>query len=217
MKKYIWVGFILIALATVFYSSTHKAPEKVFYQDETTGQNIGTVQEPVLYEYPKEIWEKVPLQNSKLDLYSAGETYDGTTLLGSVVFPEKLVKKEFASLIGERKCPDYRGDEEPVVCNAGLFKGIAITSYPDAYEALVKKFNDEVCRYGDCSRSINIGARAGTVFTNQFELEGRNYYLLPLASGKTLVAKVDFNWNEPTETKFMEAQVELILSSGKLQ
>lgn len=235
MKKYILYTVATIGVIALFLFNRGTPENKIPTQDALPAQNVLpeeasenatdikkpapiVQQDPVSYRYSTDLLAKFPLQNRKIELYSAGETYEGTVLLGTVIFPEMLIRKEDAALIGMEKCSSDK-TEKLVACQVTSFNGIAITSYPESYKSLVEKFTNQVCRFEkNCSQDISIGGREGKTFTSQFELEGRNYYLLPSnVSGKTLVAQVDFNWNNAEQTKFMNEQIGAILSSAKLE
>ncbi len=170
-------------------------------------------QDPVSYQYSTDLWTKVPSPNTKVGLRSAGETYAGAVLLGTVAFPETLIRKESAALIGIKRCGSDK-DPELVACQASSFKGISITSYPESYESLAKKFSDEFSRTEIHSRDISIDSRAGKVFFHAFEKDGDAFYLFPSKSKeKTFVIKVGFNGSDSEQTSFFDEQLRVILAS----
>jgi uncharacterized protein YxeA len=220
MKKYI-IGVIVLGLIVV--------GAVLFIQSNNTNKVVAL--KKLSYQYSTDIWTKVPLQddgpargyNSKLELYSAGESYENTKLLATVNFPDKLIKKEDAvwlvPRLGTKECSNANSGEK-ILCSASAVRGIAITLHPEAYEALAVKFKDEICRFSEekyCSGTFNVGGRTGKVFTQSLELAGWSYYLLPMDKNSTLVAKVDYDGNDKEYADFTTAQLNAILASAKLE
>lgn len=224
MKKYILCTAVIIGVIVLFLLNKSAPESKTLSQETPPIKNIEGAtevkkpdlivrQEPVLYKYSTDLLTKVPSPNAKIELYSTGETYEGAALLGTISFPETLIRNESASLIGTKKCGSDK-DPELVVCQVGSFKGISIASYPEPYDSLAEKFYTHVCRFEKCSRDISVAGRGGKVFFRQIEQEGDAFYLFPSKSeGKTFAIKVGFNWADSEQTTLFDEQLRMILAS----
>ncbi len=210
MKKYV-IGIIIVSVIGI--------SALTFLNSKSDGAL--QPQKKLSYHYSTDIWAKVSLRNdgpynADLELYPAGENGRGKQVLATVEFPEKLIKKELAPLLGTEKCFNVN-TEKNTVCRAISQHGIAITLYPESYESLAKKFDDEICRWENCSAAVTVGGRTGKIFTQQVELEGRSFYLLPMDEKSTLVALVDYNGNDKEYTDFTAAQLNAIVASATLE
>lgn len=207
MKKYI-IGVIVLGIIVL---------GSVFLMRPDNG-NKPVIQKKLSYQYSTEIWTKVPLQagtprSADLEFYAVDADLETAEPVATLHFPDKLIRKERALLVGTKSCFDANRNEE-YVCSPISERGIAITMYPEPYESLVKKFTDG--RYG-VKANATIGGYRGEVFTQQVEFEGRNFYVLPIDKNSTLVALVDYYGEDKEYSDFTAAQLNAIVSSAKLE